>query len=99
MSGRSGRSHDHGGRGKSDRSGCGRGQSNSGARKTPKSGLWRVFYNNVFDYGHKAAADPMSTSWEKLIQYVGTTFGQDISNEHQKKTTMILTEPRSFTQQ
>jgi alpha-glucuronidase len=37
----------------------------------------------VFDYGHKEAADQMRTSWEKLTQYVGATYGQDISNELQ----------------
>jgi hypothetical protein len=49
--------------------------------------------NNVFDYGHKAAADQMRTSWEKLIQYVGTNYGQDISNELQNKVTVTLAEP------
>jgi hypothetical protein len=47
----------------------------------------------VFDYGHKAAADQMRTSYEKLIQYVGTTYGQDISNELHNKTTLVLPEP------
>jgi hypothetical protein len=47
----------------------------------------------VFDYGHKAAADQMRTSWEKIVQYVGTTYGQDISNELQNKTTVTLAEP------
>jgi hypothetical protein len=47
----------------------------------------------VFDYGQKSAADQMRTSWEKLVQYVGTNYGQDISNELQNKTTVILPEP------
>ena len=47
----------------------------------------------MFDYGHKAAADQMRTSWEKLVQYVGTNYGQDISNELQNKTTVTLPEP------
>ena len=47
----------------------------------------------MFDYGHKAAADQMRTSWEKLVQYVGTNYGQDISNEIQNKVTLILAEP------
>jgi hypothetical protein len=47
----------------------------------------------VFDYGHKAAADQMRTSWEKLVQYVGTSYGQDISNELQNKVTVLLAEP------
>jgi hypothetical protein len=35
----------------------------------------------------------MRTSWEKLVQYVGTNFGQDISNELQNKVTVTLAEP------
>jgi hypothetical protein len=48
---------------------------------------------NVFDYGKKSAADQMRTSWEKLVQYVGTNYGQDINNELQNKVWSILTEP------
>jgi hypothetical protein len=35
----------------------------------------------------------MRTSWEKLAQYVGTNYGQDIRNELQNKITVILVEP------
>jgi hypothetical protein len=35
----------------------------------------------------------MRTSWEKLAQYVGTNYGQDINNELQNKITVILVEP------
>jgi hypothetical protein len=35
----------------------------------------------------------MCTSWEKLVQYVGTNYGQDINNELQNKVWVILTEP------
>jgi hypothetical protein len=35
----------------------------------------------------------MRTSWEKLAQYVGTNYGQDVSNELQNKITVILVEP------
>jgi phage tail tape-measure protein len=44
-----------------------------------KSGLCVTLRSNVYDYGHNAAADQMRTSWEKLVQYVGTNYGQDIS--------------------
>jgi hypothetical protein len=47
----------------------------------------------VFDYGQKSAADQMRTSWEKLAQYVGTNYGQYISNKFQNKTAVILVEP------
>jgi hypothetical protein len=58
-----------------------------------KSGLCAALGSNVFDYGHRAAADQMRTSWEKLIQFVGTNYGQDISNELQNKIPVILSEP------
>jgi hypothetical protein len=44
-------------------------------------------------HGHNAAADQMRTSWEKLVQYVGTNYGQDISNELQNRITVTLPEP------
>ena len=96
MSGRGGRSHGRGGRGNNNNRsgrGRGRGQHYTGASKTSKSGLCTTLGNNVFDYGHKAAADQMRTSWEKLVQYVGTNYGQDISNELQNKATVTLPEP------
>jgi hypothetical protein len=48
---------------------------------------------NVFDYGQNSAADQMRTSWERLVQYVGTNYGKDINNELQNKVWVILTEP------
>jgi hypothetical protein len=50
-----------------------------------KSGLCATLGINVFDYGHRAAVDQMRTSWEKHVQFVGTNYGQDISNELQNK--------------
>jgi hypothetical protein len=47
----------------------------------------------VFDYGKQSTADQMRTSWENLVQYVGTNYGQDINNELQNKVWVILTEP------
>jgi hypothetical protein len=77
----------HGGRGH------GRGKKYAGTRMAAKSGLCAALGNNVFDYGHRAAADQMRTSWEKLIQFMGTNYGQDISNELQNKIPVILSEP------
>jgi len=61
MSGRGGRSNGRGGRGNNERGGRGRGrgQNYTGASKASKSGLCTTLGNNVFDYGHKAAADQM----------------------------------------
>ena len=47
----------------------------------------------MFDYGQKAAADQMRTTWEKVVQMVGTDYGQDISNELQNKTTVTAIKP------
>jgi hypothetical protein len=58
-----------------------------------KSGLCAALGNNVFDYGHRAAADQMQTLWEKLVQFMGTNYGQDISNELQNKIPAMLTKP------
>jgi hypothetical protein len=96
MSGRGGKDNGRGGRCSSERkqSGRGRRQGYTGAaEKASKSGLCKTLDNNVFDYGHKAAADQMRTSWEKLVQYVGATYGQDICNELQNKATVNLAEP------
>jgi hypothetical protein len=57
-----------------------------------KKGLCKALGTNVFDCGQKAAADQMQTSWEKITKYVGTTYRQDISNELQNKTTVVITE-------
>jgi hypothetical protein len=35
----------------------------------------------------------MRTSWKKIAEYVGTSHGQDISNELQNKITVIIPEP------
>jgi hypothetical protein len=77
------------------RSGPGRGreQNYTGTRTAAKRGLCAALGINVFDYGHRAAADQMRTSWEKLIQFLGTNYGQDISNELQNKIPVILSEP------
>jgi hypothetical protein len=58
-----------------------------------KSGLCAALGNHVFNYGQRAAADQMRTSWEKLIQFMGTNYGQDISNELQNKILVMLTKP------
>jgi hypothetical protein len=54
---RGGCSGKHGGRG------CGRGQNYTGARMVAKSGLCAALGNNVFDYGHRAAADQMRSNF------------------------------------
>ena len=94
--GRGGRGNGRGGRGRGGRSnnrGGGRGQHYAGASSSAKKGMCSALGTSVFDYSQRAAADQMKTSWEKLVQYVGTTYGQDISNELQNRLTVTLAEP------
>jgi hypothetical protein len=79
-----------GGRGGRSR---GRGQNYTGSANAARKGLCANLGTNAFDYSQKSAADQMRTSWEKLAQYVGTNYGQDISNELQNKITVILVDP------
>jgi hypothetical protein len=66
MSGRGGRNNGRGGRGRE----CG--HTYTGSANAAKRGMCTNIGTNVFDYGQKSAADKMRTSWEKLVQYVGT---------------------------
>jgi hypothetical protein len=93
MSGRGGgRNNGRGGRGHGGRGGRGRGrgQNYTGLTNTTKKGMCANLGTNIFDYGQNSAADLMRTSWEKLVQYVGTNYGQDISNELQNKIVDII---------
>jgi hypothetical protein len=91
--GRGGRGH--GGCGGSERGGRGRGlgQNYTGSANITKKVMCANISTNVFEYGQKSAADLMRTSWEKLEQYVGTNYRQDISNELQKKISVYIIEP------
>ena len=84
-----------GGRGNGNRGGRGRGRGHnySGRRSTTKRGLCNALGTSVFDYSQKSAADQTRSSWEKLVQYVGTNYGQEISNELQNKLTVNFVEP------
>jgi hypothetical protein len=97
MSGRGGRNSGRIGRGRGGANrggrGRGRGQNYTGSTNAAKRGMCTNLGTNVFDYGQKSAANKMRTSWEKLVQYVGTNYGQDINNELQNKVWVFLTEP------
>jgi hypothetical protein len=91
MSGRGGGSI-NGLRGSGGR-GCGQGQNYTGPANTTKKGLCGNLGTNVFDYGQKSAAYLIRTSWEKLVQYAGTNYGQDTNNELHNKITVDIIEP------
>jgi hypothetical protein len=75
--GRSGRERGSANRGGDGR---GRGQNYTGSANAAKRGMCTNLGTNVFDYGQKSAAYQMRTSWENIVQYVGTNYGKDINN-------------------
>ena len=46
-----------------------------------KKRLCSALDKHVFDYGHKTVINEIRTTWEKITQYVGTIYGQNIGNE------------------
>ena len=93
--GRGDHNNGRGGRGNGDRGGGGRGRGSNyaGITKVPKTGLCSELGPHMFDYGQKTSPDQMKTSWDKLVLYAGTTFGQDIGNEMRNKRAMMISAP------
>ena len=89
------------GRGRTQGRGRGRGNSGRGNFYTGTTvkhkGLCSALGMHVFDYGQKAVADQMRTTWEKIVHHVGTIYGSDISNELQNKKQVVVPKP-SYTQ-
>ena len=50
--------------------------------------------HHVFDYGQKRSADQIRTTWEKIVNHVGTIYGHDISNELQNKKRIKISQPK-----
>ncbi len=61
--------------------GHGRGTGYTSKPKTLKVGLCKELENNIFDYGLPNAANLMHTTQEKIGQYVGIKYGEDIANK------------------
>jgi hypothetical protein len=53
-------------------------------------GLCKELEGNVFHYG---AADKISTTMEKVQQYVGMKFGEDIANELKNRVKLVIPQP------
>jgi hypothetical protein len=92
------------GRGRnSGRAGCGPGNGQGQGRgcgtgytskpKTSKVGLCKELENNIFNYGVPNAADLMRTMQEKIGQYVGIKYGEDIANELTNKAMVTIPPP------
>ena len=80
------------GRGGAGRNGRGNGYSTK--PKTIKTGLCKELDGHVFEYGGHGAADTMRTTMEKLHQYVGVKYGEDIANELKNRVTVVVTPPK-----
>ena len=94
MTGRGGRGRAaRGGRAGRNPSG-GRGSSYGGGKsKSAKVGLCKDIENHVFDFGTQSAADQMRITQEKIAQYIGTKYGEDIANELQNKQRVVIPTP------
>jgi hypothetical protein len=69
----------HGSGGERGRCGRGRGQNYTGIRMAAKSGLCAALSNNVFDYGHRAAADKKGTK-QLLVQCQNALYGTMVAS-------------------
>jgi hypothetical protein len=61
--------------------------------KRSKVGLCKELENNIFDYGIPNAADLMRTMQEKIGQYIGIKYGEDIANKFTNKATVTIPPP------
>jgi hypothetical protein len=94
MSGRGGRGRGgcggHAGRGP----GSGRGKAYTGGRvKTTKVGLCKDLKGNMLDFRTTSAVDQMRITQEKIAQYIGAKYGEDIANKLQNKMRIVFSAP------
>jgi hypothetical protein len=92
-----------GGRGRTDGRGgrdsrggagrAGRGQGYPTKPKSTKVGLCKELEHHVFDYGGNGAADTMRVTQEKIHQYVGMKYGEDIANELKNRVEVVIDKP------
>jgi hypothetical protein len=61
--------------------------------KMSKVGLCKELENNIFDYGIPNATNLMRTTQEKIGQYVGIKYGEDIANKLTSNATVTIPPP------
>ncbi len=61
--------------------------------KMSKVGLCKELESNIFDYGVLNATNLMRTTQEKIGQYVGIKYGEDITNKPTNKTMVTVPPP------
>ena len=81
------------GPGNSQGQGRGRGMGYMSKPKTTKVGLCKELENNIFNYGIPNATDLMHTTQEKIGQYVGIKYGEDVANKLRNKATVTIPPP------
>ena len=72
---------------------AGRGQGYQIKHKATKVGLCKEIEHHVFDYGSNTAADTMRVTQEKVQQYVGIKYGEDIANKLKNRAQMVIQSP------
>jgi hypothetical protein len=89
-----GKTHGRGGRDGRDGAGrAGRGQGYSTKPKSTKVGLCKELEHHVFDYGGHGAGDTMRITQEKIQQYTGIMYGEDIANELKNRVQVVIDQP------
>jgi hypothetical protein len=63
------------------------------APQQKKQGLVLALGEHIFDYNVRNAAAQMHTTWEKIIEYVSSTYSNDISTELATRTPLVLSPP------
>jgi len=58
-----------------------------------KTGLTKELEGHIFDFGTANSADKMKTTQEKIAEYVGIKFGDDVANELINRVRVILPPP------
>ena len=89
-----GRNSGRDGRGLANKNGRGRGAGHASKTSAKKMGMCAELHHHIFDYGVANAADLMRTTQEKLAQYVGSKFGEDIANEVTNKQAVVVPPPQ-----
>ncbi len=61
--------------------------------KTSKVGLCKELESNILDYGISNPTNLIHTTQEKIGQYIGIKYGEDIANKLTNKTTVTIPPP------
>ena len=67
--------------------------ANINTRGNSKTGLTKELEGHIFDFGTATAADKMKTTQEKISEYVGIKYGDDVANELINRVRVVLAPP------